>query len=626
MLTHTCKLCYSSQWSPIFSSQNCLVKLLLGRSSHHDFRSYYTSGKAFVKEYILCKGFGILSAAVVLCTGLVFEEIHRLSKTLKILPDESDIERSQTTRNFKITDLNEIQSVLLSMVTLARTETADLSKLQSFDHCLSQSFVNAEDELLKLIKAFPVKTVSKCTKYFMDVNLKRNIKSLSVFQKEAVWTFDGNELLLPELRREPASNKNLLNLLRAVLGHCQIDKNCTELVRQKGLQILRQIYEGHIREKPLVYEIGRILSIVTPHRWLHQEILKSGWVSLFAQWMRSSDMVLSLLATKSLANMDINNMGNSFYGDGVYLYHPQYADSEPVLADVVLIHGLLGGPFKTWRQQDEKKNSPKVDNSEDTNHQKQYNADVSNDNKIVKPRLSDKEIDFVDPLYTFCWPKDWLAVDCPNLRLLTVEYDTRLSNWSASCPYESERKTIDVLGRELLNKLEQAGVGSRPIIWIGHSMGGLLIKEMLRIANDVPALRTIVKQTKGIVFYSVPHKGSSLAGIGRRISYLVYPSIEVRQLAPGSQKLRSLHSSFKELMFDEGIPLLSFAEGQSTCLPFSLQAKIVPEDSSDPGFGEFYVMTQLNHLNICKPESSNAELYQLTLAFVVDCLSQIIRH
>lgn len=35
--------------------------------------------------------------------------------------------------------------------------------------------------------------------------------------------------------------------------------------------------------------------------------------------------------------------------------------------------------------------------------------------------------------------KDWLAVDCPHARLLSIEYDTELSEWAPHCPYELQR-------------------------------------------------------------------------------------------------------------------------------------------------------------------------------------------
>lgn len=37
------------------------------------------------------------------------------------------------------------------------------------------------------------------------------------------------------------------------------------------------------------------------------------------------------------------------------------------------------------------------------------------------------------------FPQSWLAADCPNLRILSVEYDTHLSDWNAKCPVENQR-------------------------------------------------------------------------------------------------------------------------------------------------------------------------------------------
>lgn len=39
----------------------------------------------------------------------------------------------------------------------------------------------------------------------------------------------------------------------------------------------------------------------------------------------------------------------------------------------------------------------------------------------------------------YCHFQSWLAADCPNLRILSVEYDSHLSDWMAQCPAENQR-------------------------------------------------------------------------------------------------------------------------------------------------------------------------------------------
>lgn len=38
---------------------------------------------------------------------------------------------------------------------------------------------------------------------------------------------------------------------------------------------------------------------------------------------------------------------------------------------------------------------------------------------------------------TSCWPKDWLPIDIPSLRIIGVNYGTSLSMWTPFCPIES---------------------------------------------------------------------------------------------------------------------------------------------------------------------------------------------
>lgn len=55
----------------------------------------------------------------------------------------------------------------------------------------------------------------------------------------------------------------------------------------------------------------------------------------------------------------------------------------------------------------------------------------------------------------------------------------------------------------------------------------------------------------------------------------------------GSEMLINLHKSFTELMFETGIPLLSFGEGKKSDLPFNFKLMIVPPESSSEYFFGF---------------------------------------
>lgn len=85
--------------------------------------------------------------------------------------------------------------------------------------------------------------------------------------------------------------------------------------------------------------------------------------------------------------------------------------------------------------------------------------------------------------YSQCWPKDWLAKDCRNVRIIGVNYNTSLSMWASICPSEKTKFTLDDHSDLLLEKFIQAGVGKKPIVWITHSMGGLIVKNMLQKGN-----------------------------------------------------------------------------------------------------------------------------------------------
>ena len=62
---------------------------------------------------------------------------------------------------------------------------------------------------------------------------------------------------------------------------------------------------------------------------------------------------------------------------------------------------------------------------------------------------------------------------------LFFSVDAYVSQWGNSCPRESFKTSLADRSKDLLEKLKKCGIGQRPVIFVGHSMGGLVAKKML---------------------------------------------------------------------------------------------------------------------------------------------------
>ncbi|KAK1991103.1 hypothetical protein LX36DRAFT_753802 [Colletotrichum falcatum] len=106
------------------------------------------------------------------------------------------------------------------------------------------------------------------------------------------------------------------------------------------------------------------------------------------------------------------------------------------------------------------------------------------------------------------WLRDWLSDDIPNIRVLLYGYDTKLLKSNA-------KSSVEDLGRRFLESLTAFRTSDktehRPIILIGHSLGGLLIKEALihavRSPASRPTHRLLSQVCCGLLFFGVPQLG-----------------------------------------------------------------------------------------------------------------------
>ncbi|OAY69738.1 Protein SERAC1, partial [Ananas comosus] len=269
------------------------------------------------------------------------------------------------------------------------------------------------------------------------------------------------------------------------------------------------------------------------------------------------------------------------------------------LFDVVFVHGLRGGPFNSWRI---------ADNKSSTTSKAGF---VEN-------------IDQEAGLQGTCWPREWLSSDFPCARLFTVKYKTNLTQWTgASLPLQE-------VSSMLLRKLVAAGVGSRPVVFVTHSMGGLVVKQMLYQAK-LNNFDKFYQNTVGIVFYSCPHFGSKLADMPWHMGLVFRPAPSIGELRSGSPRLVELNDFIRHLHNKGLLDVLSFSETQVTPIVegyggWAFRLEIVPIESAYPGYGELVVLNATDHVNSCKPVSRTDPSYAETLDFLKKLKARISEH
>lgn len=436
------------------------------------------------------------------------------------------------------------------------------------------------------------------------------------------------------------------------------DISCNKFIELGLLSRLAELLLRNSNSTDIDLGVLRVLTVLSVHHNLLTDFFQTGLIGELSRLLRSTDVRLSSSAAVCLANLS----GEYCYRPGLYLLYPLYRTRTPHTCDLLLVHGLRGGVFVTWRQRDKKCAEPigivevtvaevDCDPCEEKVKEVPYmDPDLEQVIEDIKEfedesLLSDFDVILHDiPIYakrepnstqfsaknkrtglieedddrcnyTYCWPKDWLPKDCSNLRILGVNYWSSLSEWLERCPMQTA--DIETRAAELAPNFIDAGVGKKniPVVWLAHSMGGLIVKQLLADAakNEDIVYKNVCENTKAILFYSTPHKGSALATMPRAAAAVLWPSNDVRQLQENSPVLLELHNAFIKYADAYGWETISFAETMPTLVTaFKVPVHFVEANSADLGRGVFYQLP-LDHLSICKPATRQSVLYTAVL-------------
>jgi len=229
-------------------------------------------------------------------------------------------------------------------------------------------------------------------------------------------------------------------------------------------------------------------------------------------------------------------------------------EGEISLVDVIFVHGLTGNACETWSDE------------------------------------SGKEF----------WP-NWLQADLQTISIYTLGYPASLfEKWA--------KKEMDMFERagNVLERFAGFGIGERPIVFVTHSLGGILTKMILRKSCEAEDedWRRVSEATKLVVFLSTPHSGAAAAAV---LDVVPFTSTHIKLLANEFGFLEDLNEHYR-----------GFANGRddlATAVYYEKYATkktvvVVSRESADPRVGNAKpVAVDKDHLNICKPQNNDDVVY-----------------
>ncbi|KAI1150647.1 Alpha/Beta hydrolase protein [Nemania diffusa] len=205
------------------------------------------------------------------------------------------------------------------------------------------------------------------------------------------------------------------------------------------------------------------------------------------------------------------------------------------------------------------------------------------------------------------WLQDLLPMKLPGCRVMTLQYNASFTSMSAG----RVRDATNTLLQLLRDERDDPIYSHVSIVFVGHSLGGIVIKQAISQAHDDSGhdIKKIAKCIKGIVFFGTPHRGSDIANwaaLAKRIGGPVIPGPNrgfFHLLQTNSEELYKITEDFRPLSANYAI--VSFYEEY----PYPTLGKVIVEkDSAIMGLPhERKFMISGTHTSMCRFSKGNRE-------------------
>ena len=232
------------------------------------------------------------------------------------------------------------------------------------------------------------------------------------------------------------------------------------------------------------------------------------------------------------------------------------------LIDVIFVHGFGGDPYKSW------------------------GAEKSGDKNSMLYWLIDK-------------------FKMGNIGVWTLKHES--SQFSDSNRQSLARSELaSNLLQDFKNNFEiiPSDISGYRIIWVCHSEGGNVVKQLLRLCNEDQQFcsisNSILRASSNIYFIDTPHRGSWVANLAYRLR-LRFVS-RCRELREGDNQLLDLNKWYTSYVLNaKSIDNFSFIQADS-------RYKVIGLASAKLDFGGEYFIDK-DHNSIARPNSTDEEPY-----------------
>ncbi|KAJ5494100.1 hypothetical protein N7463_010187 [Penicillium fimorum] len=224
------------------------------------------------------------------------------------------------------------------------------------------------------------------------------------------------------------------------------------------------------------------------------------------------------------------------------------------------------------------------------------------------------------------WPTDLLpdVLASQRPRILTYGYNANVATFTDGASRDTVVSHAETLASSLAANRNLRDCSNRPIVFICHSLGGLIVKRALIYSRSLSSektehLRSVYVSTFGILFLGTPHNGSDIAKWGlllQNICSAVFPKrfMEtspqlVKALRTNNETLQHINSLFVDIM--GRFHIYFFHETQSTDVRGTREV-IVDEQSAAPYMeGVERAGIEADHSHMCKFDDDNAAGYEV---------------